>query len=134
MKFWGGRTDSSLFFFFVVASLVSLSTAAADGVSVAATASDTEAIERSPDQARGLVEIFSVYLFSSRSSNAADDVNQRFRQAGFESQVIKISDGTEARYRVAVSGFPSRQAAQKFADSVVGSYGITDTWIGQDTR
>ncbi len=80
------------------------------------------------------VEIFSVYLFSSRSPGAADGVNQRFRNAGFESQVIQISTGSEARYRVAVSGFPSRAAAQKFADSIVGRFGVSDTWIGRDTR
>ncbi len=82
----------------------------------------------------GPVEVFSVYLFSSRSADAADDVNQRFRGAGFESQVVQVSDGAETRYRVAVSGFPSRRAAQNFADAIVGRLGISDTWIGRAIR
>ena len=107
---------------------------------IAATASDgaAEASGVTPDEppARlaGPIEIFSVYLFSSRSPSAADGVNQRFRNAGFESQVIQVSTGSEARYRVAVSGFPSRAAAQKFADSIVGRFGVSDTWIGRDTQ
>ncbi len=88
----------------------------------------------SPAELAGPVETFSVYLFSSRSPDAAGGVNQQFRSAGFDSQVIKVSDGSEFRYRVAVSGFPSREAAQKFADSIVGRLGISETWIGRDTR
>ena len=95
---------------------------------------DADNARQPAEQVAGPVEIFSVYLFSSRSPDVADGVNQRFRGAGFESQVIKVSDGAEARYRVAVSGFPSREAAQKFADAVVGRLGIGDTWIGRDTR
>ena len=93
-----------------------------------------ETADQLPEELAEPTEIYSVYLFSSRSAEVSDSVNQRFRNAGYESQVYKVSAGAEIHYRVAVSGFPSRAAAQKFADSIVGRLGVSDTWIGRDAQ
>jgi len=84
------------------------------------------ALEEAPDY------IYTVYLFSTRSEEVANEVNQRFQGAGHESEIIVTGKDDATRYRVAVSGFRSRQAAREFSDSVVGKLGIRDTWIGRD--
>lgn len=76
--------------------------------------------------------VYTVYLFSTRSREVADEVNRRLREAGHDTRIIASSGNTAARYRVAVSGFASREAARGFSDSIVGRYGIRDTWIGRD--
>jgi cell division septation protein DedD len=78
--------------------------------------------------------IYTVYLFSSQSKEVAEQVNQGFQQAGHDSQIFASETSSGSRYRVAVSGFESRQAAKNFSDSVVGTLGVTGTWIGKDSR
>ena len=78
--------------------------------------------------------IYTVYLFSTRSEDVANRVNQRFQNAGHESEIIITGKDDNTRYRIAVSGFKSQQSAQEFSDSVVGKLGIRDTWIGRDRQ
>jgi hypothetical protein len=76
--------------------------------------------------------IYTVYLFSSRSEEAASQVNEKFQRAGHETRILVNQKEDPVRYRIAVSGFNSRQSAQEFADSITGKLGIRDTWIGKD--
>ena len=84
--------------------------------------------EKSPDY------IYTVYLFSTRSEDRANEVNQRFQDADLESEIIVTGKDDATRYRIAVSGFRSRQSAREFSESVVGKLGIRDTWIGRDRQ
>lgn len=76
--------------------------------------------------------IYTVYLFSTRSEEVADQVNERFQQAGHKTRILVNDNDAPIRYRVALTGFESRQSAGDFADSIVGKLGIKDTWIGKD--
>ena len=78
--------------------------------------------------------IYTVYLFSSRSEEGAEQANQKFRKAGYNTQIFRSEASLEPRYRVAVTGFESRQAAENFSDSIVGKLGVTGTWIGEGSR
>jgi len=78
--------------------------------------------------------IYTVYLFSTRSVEAANEANQRFQKAGHESKIITSGKEPSIRYRVAVSGFETRQSAEDFSNSMVGKLGISDTWIGKDRQ
>ena len=78
--------------------------------------------------------IYTVYLFSTRSRDVADEVNQRFQRAGYPSQIFTGESDGNTRYRVVVTGFSSREAAGEFADSMIGKLGIEDTWIGRNQR
>lgn len=73
---------------------------------------------------------YRVYLFSTRSEDVAKEVNQKFRKAGHSTQIYTSETGSETRYRIAVSGFESAETAKDFAESIVGTLGITGTWIG----
>ncbi len=75
--------------------------------------------------------VYTVYLFSTRSQEVASEVNQKLMDAGHKTLIISSEDGAATRYRIAVSDFSSRQAAQDFAAAIVGKYGIADTWIGR---
>lgn len=76
--------------------------------------------------------IYTVYVFSTRSAGAAGRVNREFQKAGHDTQVFASESGSVTYYRVGVSGFATRPAAQNFSDSVVGILGVKDTWIGKD--
>lgn len=76
--------------------------------------------------------IYTVYLFSTRSEETANEVNQRFQKAGHKSKIITSGKEPSIRYRIAISGFESRQSAKDFSSSVVGKLGISDTWIGKE--
>jgi cell division septation protein DedD len=76
--------------------------------------------------------IYTVYLFSTRSEDVADEVNQRLQKAGHKSKIITSGKDPAIRYRIAVSGFESRQSAKDFSNSVVGKLGISDSWIGKE--
>ena len=76
--------------------------------------------------------IFTVYLFSTRSEGGATEFAQELQGAGHDAQIIATTKDSVTRYRVAVSGFTSRQAAREYSDSIIGSFGIRDTWIGRD--
>ena len=78
--------------------------------------------------------VYTVYLFSTRSQDVANEVNQRLQKAGHSTQIYEHDSGENKRYRVVVTGFDTRQAATKYSDSVVGKLGIADTWIGRDRR
>ena len=78
--------------------------------------------------------VYTVYLFSTGSFEIADQVNRKFQQAGYDTQIYQRGIGSESRYRIAVPGFESRRAAETFADSMVGKLGISDTWIGRELR
>ena len=91
---------------------------------------DTDGTARAPGAVGTWV--YTVYLFSTRSREIADEVNRKLSQAGHDTRIIASTGNTPARFRVAVSGFSSREAAQRFSDSIVGRYGIRDTWIGRD--
>jgi len=78
--------------------------------------------------------IYTVYLFSTRSEEVAEQVNQRFQQAGHDTRIFGSTSGSVLRYRVVASGFESKQAATNFSDAIVGTLGVTQTWIGRDHR
>jgi hypothetical protein len=78
--------------------------------------------------------IYTVYLFSTRAEEIAEQVNQKFQGAGHDTQIFVSGAGAEARYRIAVSGFESKQTADNFSDSIVGKLGVTGTWIGRESR
>ena len=75
--------------------------------------------------------VYTVYLFSTTSEKIAAQVNQKFQQAGHESRIIVPTKADVTSYRIAVTGFESRQAAQQYAESVTGTLGVTSTWIGR---
>ncbi len=104
--------------------------AGANGVDAADEPVDAGDTEPAPAEANDWV--YTVYLFSTRSREVADEVNRKLRQAGHDTRIIASSANSPARFRVAVSGFASREAARSFSDSIVGRYGIRDTWIGRD--
>ena len=91
-----------------------------------------------PSQASESKEILSsgysytVYLFSSRSIDVAESVNEKVKKAGHDSEIITSTSNDITRYRIAVGGFNTRGAAQKFSDSIVGTLGIGDTWVGKE--
>ena len=76
--------------------------------------------------------IYTVYLFSTRSREAAHQANQKFQKAGYGTQIYESKDDAGSRYRIVVTGFESRQAAQDFSDSVIGQHGVKETWIGKN--
>ncbi|MFT7674732.1 MAG: hypothetical protein ACI845_003149 [Gammaproteobacteria bacterium] len=73
---------------------------------------------------------YRVYLFSTRSEDVAKEVNLKFQKAGHNTQIYTRETGSEMHYRIAVSGFKFAKTAKDFAQSVVGTLGITGTWIG----
>jgi len=78
--------------------------------------------------------IYTVYLFSTREEEVAAEINRRFQQAGHDTRIVESTTGSILRYRVVAPGFESRQAAKNFSDAIVGTLGVTQTWIGWDTR
>ncbi len=87
--------------------------------------------EAESDQQAGAF-IYTLYLFSTRSWDVANQVNTKLQQAGHDTRILARENESPARYRVAVSGFDSRQTAEEYAASIVGTLGIRDTWIGKD--
>lgn len=77
---------------------------------------------------------YTVYLFSTRSEEVAEEVNRKLQEAGHDSKIYVSETDSVTRYRIAVPGFKSAQAAQMFSDSVVGKLGIRDTWIGKERQ
>ncbi len=74
---------------------------------------------------------YTVYLFSTRSQEIADQVNRKFHKADLDTQIYVSEDASVTRFRIVVTGFNSRHAAKVFSDSIVGQLGIKDTWIGR---
>ena len=87
-----------------------------------------------PSYDAGSKYVYTVYLFSTRDLEIANAANQRFRNAGYPSEIYSTESAETSRHRVVVTGFSSREAAQMFADKIVGKHGIADTWIGRDRR
>jgi len=77
---------------------------------------------------------YTVYLFSTRSEDVAEEVNRKFRKAGHDTQIYVSETDSITRYRIAVPGFKSAEDAQIFSDSVVGKLGVRDTWIGKERQ
>ena len=82
----------------------------------------------------GPAYVYTVYLFSTRDEEIAQETNQRFLKAGHDTQIIESTSDSIKRYRVAATGFDSNKAAKDFSNSVVGKYGISETWIGRDLQ
>ena len=82
----------------------------------------------------GPAYVYTVYLFSTRDEEIAQETNQRFLKAGHDTQIIESTSDSVTRYRVAATGFDSNKAAKDFSNSVVGKYGISETWIGRDLQ
>ena len=100
----------------------------------AATEGSIAAAPGTTKQNEGFAHVYTVYLFSTGSAEVAERVNNEFQKAGYDTHIYEVISGLVSRYRIAVSGFESRQAATTFSDSVVGKLGITETWIGRDLR
>jgi hypothetical protein len=75
---------------------------------------------------------YTVYLFSTRSEDVAEQVNMKFQAAGHKTQIKVSETDSVTRYRIAVRGFSSAQAAKNYSDSIIGTLGIKDTWIGKE--
>ena len=82
----------------------------------------------------GSAYVYTVYLFSTRDEEVAQETNQKFLKAGHDTQIIESTSNSVKRYRVAATGFDSSQAANDFSNSVVGKYGVTETWVGRDLQ
>lgn len=82
----------------------------------------------------GVTTVYTVYLFSTRSREIAQQVNLKFRNAGHDSRIFERADGDETRYRIGVTDFATRQAAVDFAAAITGRLGVTGTWIGKNTE
>ena len=78
--------------------------------------------------------VYTLYLFSASSEDIAEQVTNRLQQAGHDARVLVNENESPVRYRVVVPGFDSRQAAEEYAASIVGTLGIGDSWIGKDRR
>ena len=76
--------------------------------------------------------IYTVYLFSTRDEEVAEEINRRFQQAGHDTRIVETTTGSVLRYRVVAPGFESSQAAKNFSDAIVGTLGVTQTWIGKE--
>jgi hypothetical protein len=111
---------------------VEISMAVEDEIVVAKEIIRNESKPVTPQNTSGY--IYTVYLFSTGVEDVANEVNQRFQKAGHKSKIITSGKEPSIRYRVAVSGFETRQAAQDFSNSMVGRLGISDTWIGKDRQ
>ena len=85
-------------------------------------------------QDEGPAYVYTVYLFSTRDEEVAQQTNRKFLKAGHDTQIIESTSDSIKRYRVASTGFESSQAAKNFSRSVVGKYGVTETWIGRDLQ
>jgi len=77
---------------------------------------------------------YTVYLFSTRDEDVAEEVNRKFQEAGHDTRIYVSETDSVTRYRIAVPGFKSAQAAQMFSDSVIGKLGIRDIWIGKERQ
>lgn len=75
--------------------------------------------------------IYTVYLFSTRSEEAAKQLNVKFQEAGHASEIVASEADSVTRYRLVVSGFDSLQSAKEYSRSIVGKFGVADTWIGK---
>ncbi len=76
--------------------------------------------------------IYTVYLFSSRDKEVAEQVNRRFQQAGHDTRIIESTTGSVLHYRVVAPGFESMRTARNFSDAITGTLGVTETWIGKE--
>jgi len=79
-------------------------------------------------------QIYTVYLFSTRSEDVAHQVNEKFNNEGYATTIITGENESLTRYRLGVTGFDTLSAAQEFSDSIVGKLEISKTWIGKDAR
>jgi len=77
---------------------------------------------------------YTVYLFSTRSEDVAEEVNSKFQKAGHKTRIYVNETDSVTRYRIAVPGFKSAETAKEFSDSIVGKLGVKDTWIGKERK
>lgn len=97
----------------------------------AAAETQTEAISTAATAATPGAYRYTVYLFSTRSETVAARVNRELQNAGLDTRIIAGNEDTVTRYRVVLSGFDDRAAAEAFAESIRGRHGIESTWIGR---
>ena len=76
--------------------------------------------------------VYTVYLFSTRSADIAGEVSEKFRKLGYDTEVIQTKAESVTRYRVAVTGFSDLDAAREYSESVTGTLGVDQTWIGKN--
>ena len=78
--------------------------------------------------------IYTVYLFSTRSEDVANRVNERFRDQGQQTEILVSKKDGSVRYRIAVTGFENRQSAEQYVASIVGTLDVSKPWIGKNPR
>ena len=67
-----------------------------------------------------------VQLVSAESQNAALDVYDQVRKAGYGAQILPAMAGEKRIYVVSIRGLPSKAEAQALADQLKGKFGLTD--------
>jgi len=77
---------------------------------------------------------YTVYLFSTRSKEVAENANKKFQKAGYETRIYEHLTDDVIRYRIVMPGFESRRSAQDFSESIIGRFDIGSTWIGKSRR
>jgi hypothetical protein len=53
--------------------------------------------------------LYTVYLFSTRNKEVAEQFSRRFQQAGHDTRVVESTTGSVLHYRVVAPGFESRR-------------------------
>ena len=104
-----------------------------DSGSVAAEG-DQPGESKAADGGKNSDQIYTVYLFSTRSEDVALQTNERFKNEGYETAIITSENESLTRYRIGVTGFETMSAAQEFSDSIVGKLDVSKPWIGRGVR
>jgi cell division septation protein DedD len=68
-------------------------------------------------------------LVSSDSQNAALDVYDQVRAAGYGAEIIPTRQGEKRAYIVRIRGLPSKAEANALAEQLRGKYGVADPKI-----
>lgn len=77
-------------------------------------------------------DAYIVYLFSTRAESVAKRVNRQFVKAGHNTSIYESKTGSTTRYRIGMGGFNSIKEARRYSKTIIGTLGITDTWIAKE--
>lgn len=90
---------------------------------------------RKPSQPAPAGGLWAVHVASFPDAGVADQEVQRLKRLGLETQAHPVQSGGQTWYRLSVSGFPSREAAQSFVAEARKNPRLApvfaDSWIGK---